>query len=40
MNDACATWGDEDEKVDLKIVNFGVDVGAKNMPAVSKRYFR
>ena len=39
MNDACATWGDEDEKFNLGIGKFGVDIDALKMLAVPKRYF-
>ena len=40
LNDACAAWGDEDEKFNLGLEKFGVDIDALNMPAVPKRYFR
>ena len=33
-NDACAAWGDEDEKFNLGLKKFGVDVDALKIPAV------
>ena len=34
-----ATWVDEDEKFNLGIEKFGVDVDSLKMPVVPKRYF-
>ena len=40
LNDTCAAWGDKDEKFNIRLENFGVDVDSLKMPAVLKRYFR
>ena len=40
LNDACAAWGDKDEKFNTGPEKFGVDVDALNMPSASKRYLR
>ena len=40
LNDAYAAWGDRDEKCNLGIEKFGVDVDAFNMTAAPKSYLR
>ena len=39
LNYPCAAWGDEDEKFNIGLENFGVYVGALKTPSVPKRYF-